>query len=58
MAFLITQLTGSQDSFEAFSPKRKEEFRSPGSAQMGDEKRFGAAAPVGLTGFPRFSSPC
>jgi hypothetical protein len=25
---------------------------------MGDEKRLGAGAPVWLTGFPRFSSPC
>jgi hypothetical protein len=53
----ITQLTGRQDSFEVFPPK-EEEFRSPGSAQMGDEKRLDTRAPVRLTGFRRFSSPC
>jgi hypothetical protein len=53
----ITHLTGTSRLFRGFSAK-KEEFRRPGSAQMGDEKRFGAVAPVWLTGFPRFSSPC
>jgi hypothetical protein len=52
-ALFITQLTGCQTLSRGLPPK-KEEFRRPGSAQMGDEKRLGAGAPVWLTGFTAF----
>jgi hypothetical protein len=57
MAFFITHLDEAVKSLPGVSPKR-EEFRRPGSAQVGDEKRLGGGAPAWLTAFPRFSSPC
>jgi hypothetical protein len=45
--FFITHFEpGRRDSFKVF-PAKKREFRSPGSAQMGDEKRLGGGAPFG-----------
>jgi hypothetical protein len=56
LVFFITHFTGTSDSFERFHHQEKS-FRNPGPAQMGDEKRPGARALDGLTGFQRFSSP-